>query len=128
MDEVSVARESVHSPVVHAHISHAVIASYVADAALSVPGLHGFAGGGFGPLERRGERAARGVRVSHAGDDEGRVDLELRVVLDADADGPEVCQRIDDVVRDYLRSMVAVETGSVRVVVEGVTDAGDRRG
>ena len=71
------AAESVHSPGVSAHISHAVIAAYAAAAAREVAGVHALTGGHLGRLERRGDPDRLGVRVTAAGE---AVDLELHVV------------------------------------------------
>ena len=103
---------SVHPPVVRAHISHAVIATYVADATLAVPGVAALA-----------ERASRSIHVRPAGYGDGVVDLDLGIVLDAGASAPTVCRAVDAGVRAYLASMVAVETDAVSIVVEGVAAA-----
>lgn len=117
--------ESVLSSSLRAHISHAVIATYVADAALGVDGVAGLVGGSFGSLERRSdpERAARAVSVGAPAADGGDVDLAVRLLLLRNAAAPDVCRAIDRAVRDYLASMVAVAVGRVSIVVEGI--AGD---
>ncbi len=116
--------ESVHSPVVHAHISHAVIAAYVVDAVLAVPGVHALVGSTFGSRERRldADRSARGVRVSPAGPQAGTVDLDLRLIVAAEAAAGTVAEAVDRAVRDYLTSMIAIEVAAVTVVVEGVAE------
>ena len=73
------AAESVHSPGVSAHISHAVIAAYAAAAAREVAGVHALTGGHLGRLERRGDPDRLGVRVTAAGE---AVDLELHVITE----------------------------------------------
>ena len=57
--------ESVHSASASAHISHAVIATYSAAAAVDVDGVAGIAGGPLGASDP--ERAPKGVRVSGDG-------------------------------------------------------------
>jgi uncharacterized alkaline shock family protein YloU len=117
--------ESVLSSSLRAHISHAVIATYVADAALGVAGVAGLVGGSFGSLERRSDpdRAARAVTVATPSPGVGDVDLAVRLLLLRGATAPDVCRAVDRAVRDYLASMVAVTVGRVSIVVEGF--AGD---
>ena len=81
------AAESVHSPGVSAHISHAVIAAYAAAAAREVTGVHALTGGHLGRLERRGDPDRLGVRVAAAGE---AVDLELHVITEWGASIPAV--------------------------------------
>jgi len=114
--------ESVLSSSLRAHISHAVIATYVADAALGVNGVAGLVGGSFGSLERRSDpdRAARGVHVSTPEPEGGAVDLGLRLLLADGASAPEVCRAVDAAVREYLEAMAAVAVGRLSIVVEGI--------
>jgi uncharacterized alkaline shock family protein YloU len=100
--------ESVHSVVVRADISHAVIATYVADAVRGVPGVTALT-------------ASRPVRVVNAPDD-GSVDVDVRIVIAPSASCPDVSRAIDRAVRSYLGSMVAVLARRVSVTVEGVGD------
>jgi uncharacterized alkaline shock family protein YloU len=111
--------ESVHSEAVSAHISHAVIATYAAAAALEVEGVHALAGGGFRAFERRDdpERASRGVRVSSDG---GRVALELHLVTAWGASIPAVAAEVERQVRAYLGSMIDLELAGLAVVVDDV--------
>ncbi|HYX87021.1 MAG TPA: Asp23/Gls24 family envelope stress response protein [Gaiellales bacterium] len=111
--------ESVHSAGVAAHISHAVIATYAAAAAREVEGVHALAGGGFGPLERRAGPERTGVRVV-AGD--RGIDLELHLVTAWGASIPAVAASVEQAVRAYLESMVALEVGSVAVHVDDVAE------
>ena len=103
--------ESVHSPVVRAHISHAVIATYVADAAADVPGIAALAG-------------SKAVRVSTADAAAGTVDIEVHLDLAAGHAAPTVARALDGAIAGYLRSMVAVEVGSLAIVVEDVARDG----
>ena len=104
--------ESVLSPVVRAHISHAVIATYVADAAAAVPGVAALAGG-------------KPVRVSSAVPERGPVDIEVRIVLAAGFAVPAVAHALHVAVGAYLESMVAVAVGRLLVVVDEVAGAHD---
>ncbi len=111
--------ESVHSPAVAAHISHAVIAAYAAAAAREVVGVQAITDGSVGLLDRRTdvERAPRGVRVSADGD---RIDVELRLVADWGARLPDLALAVQDAVRVHLTAMIQLEVGEVTVVVEDV--------
>src|SRR6185312_503187 len=90
-------------------ISHDVLASYAADAALEVPGVRGLVGG---PMPGR-----RGVKVL---EDDGRVAIELHVGVDWGASIPEVGARVQQRVADYLAQMADVRPSAVDVVVDEV--------
>ena len=107
--------ESVHSAAASAHISHAVIATYAAAAAVEVPGVYGIAGGDRGTVDP--ERAPKGVRVIADGD---AVGLELHLVTDWGASIPRVAAEVSRRVRDYLGSMIDLQPSSVSVVVDDV--------
>lgn len=109
--------ESVLSATAAAHISHAVIATYAASAALEVAGVYGIAGSPEPEREVDPERAPRGVRVSGDGE---RVDLELHLVTEWGAPIPAVAQEVDRQVRRYLASMIELEPAEVSVVVDDV--------
>jgi uncharacterized alkaline shock family protein YloU len=109
--------ESVHSAGVSAHISHAVIATYAAAAAREVEGVAGLTGGGLGPLDRRVAPERAGVRVSAV--DDG-IDVELHLVTEWGAPIPQVAADVEQAVRSYLASMVALHVRSVAVHVDDV--------
>jgi len=109
--------ESVHSAGVAAHISHAVIATYAAAAAREVEGVHALVAGGFAPLERRADPERAGVRV--AAGPEG-VEVELHLVTAWGASIPAVAAGVEEAVRAYLESMVALEVAVVSVHVDDV--------
>ena len=119
MSDAAADTESVHSEAVSAHISHAVIATYVAAAALEVEGVAGLSAGGFRVFDRRQdpERASRGVRVRSDGD---RVALELHLVTAWGASIPQVAEEVERQVRAYLRSMVDLEVSELAVLVDDV--------
>jgi uncharacterized alkaline shock family protein YloU len=106
MDELP---ESVHSPVVRAEISHAVIATYVVDAVSGVDGVAALAG-------------SRPVRIASSPDESSLVDVEVRLVLAGDACCPDTSRAVNGAVRRYLESMVAVRVRRLSVLVEGVAD------
>jgi len=111
--------ESVHSATASAHISHAVIATSAAAAAVEVPGVRGIWAGHSAPPEREidPERAPKGVRVNGDGQ---RVDLELHLVTEWGASIPEVADQVGSQVRRYLASMIQLEPTDVAVVVDEV--------
>jgi len=113
-------QESVHSPSVRAHISHAVIATYAADAASEVDGVHALVGGRVGSLDRRTEpdRAAKAVRVTACPD--GGVDLDVHLVAVFGASLPDTADRVASAVRRYLQSMVDLRVQELTVYVDGV--------
>ena len=93
-----------------ASISTEILAPYAADAAREVEGVRGLA---ESALPRR-----HAVRVSEA--DGAAVRLELHVVTEWGASIPAVGKRVQERVREYLRSMADVEPAVVEVVVDGV--------
>lgn len=101
------APESPTSPAVRAHVSHTVIATYVADAAAQVTGVS----------------LANGRPVRIAG--EGPVDLELHVALAAGTAAPEASRALAGAVRSYLYSMIALDTGRITVIVEEAAGVAD---
>ncbi len=113
--------ESVHSPTVSAHISHAVIASYAAAAAREVAGVHAITDGHVGLRERRSEldRAPRGVRVSS---DAGRIALHLHLIVEYGCDVAAVADAVDSSVREFLRSMIDLEVAELELTVDDVVD------
>src|SRR2546421_11824089 len=104
--------ESITSAAASAHISHAVIATYAAAAAIEVAGVHAIAGGGVDP-----DRVPKGVRISSDGD---AVGLELHLVTEWGASIPAVAGEVSSHVRDYLVSMIELEPSSVAVVIDDV--------
>jgi hypothetical protein len=102
------APESPSTPVVRAHVSHAVVAAYVADAVEQVAGVT--------------LATAHAVRVTGA---EGPVDIELHVALRAGTAAPVASHALDDTVRTYLQSMMALETGRISVVIEEAAGVAD---
>jgi len=120
VDEAAAGPESVHSRAVRAHISHAVIATYAADALAEVDGVAGLLGGHFGSRDRRTdpERAAKAVRVELS--PAGTVALTVHVVVAYGASIPDVASAAAEAVRRYLRSMVDLEVEAVTLHVDAV--------
>lgn len=93
----------------HASISSDIVARYAADAALDVPGVRSLADGRL-PTQR-------GVRVS---EEEGRVVVELHLLLEWEASIPAVCRAVQARVRECLARMIDLEPSAVDVVVDGL--------
>src|SRR5204862_5130 len=93
--------ESVHSPAMAAHISHAVIATYAAAAARSVAGVDEICDAHPVRPERTPEpdRAPRGVRVQSDG---GRLAVELHLVAGWGVSLPGMAAAVQAAVREHL--------------------------
>jgi uncharacterized alkaline shock family protein YloU len=91
----------------HAVISTDVLASYAADAALEVTGVHGLVGSALHRHE--------GVRVSR---EDGKVGVELHVALDWGAAAGTVGVEVQERVAECLLRMADVRPNSVEVVVD----------
>jgi uncharacterized alkaline shock family protein YloU len=96
----------------HAVISHDVLASYAADAALGVNGVHELV---------EGPRRHRGVRVTES---EGATTVELHVAVEWGASAPEVACSVQSRVADYLRRTARLPAVTVDVVVAAVPAGG----
>jgi uncharacterized alkaline shock family protein YloU len=107
--------ESIHSASASAHISHAVIATYAAAAALEVGGVYAVAGGQPGGIDP--DRVPKGVRIVSDGDG---LAVELHLVTEWGAAIPRVAGEVDRHVREYLGSMIDLEPASVTIVVDDV--------
>ena len=92
-----------------ASISSDIVASYAADAAREVNGVHGL-------VESLVHRH-RGVRVVESG---GAVRIELHLALDWGASAPDVGRAVQARVRDYLARMADLEPSAVDVVVDEI--------
>jgi uncharacterized alkaline shock family protein YloU len=86
-----------------ATISSDILASYAADAAREVEGVHG--------LRRKGVRIAK---------DDGQVRVELHLELEWGASIPAVGREVQRRVARYLAQMAKVEPASVDVVVDEI--------
>jgi uncharacterized alkaline shock family protein YloU len=92
-----------------ATISSDILASYAADAAREVEGVHGLV---ESTLHRH-----KGVRVV---EDDGRVRIELHVAVDWGASIPDVGREVQRRVAAYLEGMASVEPEAVDVVVDEI--------
>ena len=87
-----------------ASISTEILARYAADAAREIQGVR--------EVPKR-----RGVKVSES---DGRVRVELHLVVDWGASIPELGGRVQQRVREYLQRMADVDPSSVSVVVDEI--------
>jgi uncharacterized alkaline shock family protein YloU len=92
----------------HAVISHEVLASYAADAARQVEGVHDLVGG---------SRRHRGVRIA---EDDGTMSVELQVAVEWGSLAPDVAAEVQRRVGEYLTRTARLPSVSVDVVVAGV--------
>jgi uncharacterized alkaline shock family protein YloU len=93
-----------------ATISSDILASYAADAARDVDGVHALV---ESTLHRH-----KGVRVL---ENDGRVRIELHLALEWGAPVPEVGAEVQRRVAEYLARMANVEPETVDVVVDEVS-------
>ncbi len=91
----------------HAVISSDVLASYAADAALEVAGVHGLVGSALHRHE--------GVKVSR---EDGKVGVELHVALDWGAGARVVGAEVQNHVAEVLFRMADVRPDSIDVVID----------
>ena len=92
-----------------ATISSDILASYAADAALEVDGVRG--------LMESAIPRHKGVRVS---EEDGRVRVELHLVVEWGISVPAVGREVQQRVAAYLARMAKVEPESVDVVVDEI--------
>ena len=92
----------------HAVISPEVLASYAADAARQVDGVHALIGG---------PRRHRGVRVA---EDDGTMSVELQVAVEWGSLAPDVAAEVQRRVGENLRRTARLQSVSVDVVVGSV--------
>ena len=98
----------------HAIISHDVLASYAADAAREVEGVHELVDGA---------RRHRGVRVA---EEDGALTLEVHVALDWGAAAPEVGDMVQRRVAEYLKRTAKLPSVAVDIVIAGVAGSDSR--
>ena len=92
----------------HAVISHEVLASYAADAALAVEGVNELVDA---------PRRHRGVRVTEEG---GAVGLEVHVSLEWGARAPTIGAAVQARVAEYLARTAKLASVGVDVVIDDV--------
>jgi uncharacterized alkaline shock family protein YloU len=92
-----------------ATISADILASYAADAALEVDGVHS--------LVESGLHRHKGVRIDY---EDGNVRVELHVAVDWGASLPDVGVEVQRRVAAYLERMANIEPEAVDVVVDEI--------
>lgn len=97
----------------HAVISHDVLASYAADAALEVDGV----------ALVDAPRCQRGVRVR--GDDDA-IALEVHLAVEWGADASAVGAAVQTRVSEYVSRTAKLDSLTVDVVVEGIGEPSNR--
>ena len=100
-------------------ISHEVIASYIAEAARSVPGiveLHTSAWRGLSP--RRHEIRTGGVEIKDASS--GTVDVDIHVCVAWGTVIPEIARQVDAAVRERVLGFINIELGKVTLFVDEI--------
>jgi len=91
-----------------ATISADILASYAADAARDVEGVHGLVEGGL---------RHKGVRIE---EEDGRLRVELHIAVDWGASVPDVGAEVQRRVAAYLERMASIEPEVVDVVVDEI--------
>ncbi len=99
-----------------------VFSDISARAAMSCFGVKGLAGGP--PAETmaemlRRDRLKKGVRLRQ--DEEGRVHLELHIIVDHGVNIAALCKSIISEVTYHVSRLTGVQVGSVNVFVDGVS-------
>ena len=92
----------------HAVISHEVLASYAADAARGIDGVHDLVDS---------PRRHRGVRVT---EEDHAVTVTVHLALEWGAVAPDVGSAVQTRVAQYLKRMARLSTVAVDVVIAGV--------
>lgn len=92
-----------------ATISSDILASYAADAAREVDGVH--------RLVESGLPRHKGVRIE---EENGRVHIELHLAVEWGASLPDVGREVQRRVASYLERMASIEPEAVDVVVDEV--------
>jgi uncharacterized alkaline shock family protein YloU len=95
-----------------ADVSPAVIETYVVDSLAAVPGVR-----------RVGGRPTRESGVEVAISPEGEVEIVVRLLLTADADGPAVGGEVRTAALAYLEAMLGLRVSLLTVVVDGAEEA-----
>ena len=90
-------------------IASEILASYAADAALEVEGVAG--------LVESALHRHKGVRVL---ENDGRVRVEIHVMVEWGASIPDVGREVQQRIRAYLAQMASIEPEAVDVIVDEI--------
>jgi uncharacterized alkaline shock family protein YloU len=91
-----------------ATISSDILASYAADAARDVDGVHGLVESGL---------RHKGVRIE---EEDGRVRVELHIAVEWGASVPDIGKEVQRRVAAYLERMASIQPEAVDVVVDEI--------
>ena len=100
-------------------LSHEVIATYVGDAARSVPGvvdLHTSPWKGFSARMR--ETHSQGVVIRDS--PPGAVDVEIHARVAWDVYIPRLAQEVEEAVRDRVRALLSIDLGTVTLFIDEI--------
>ena len=100
-------------------LSHDVVATYVADAVRSAPGvvsLHASTWQGLTGMKR--ESTTKGVVVHE--DTPGTIDVEVHVRVAWAVAIPELAQRVEDAVRARVKALLDLDLGGVTLFVDEI--------
>jgi len=101
-------------------VSHLVVATYVADAARSTPGIVGLHSSPWKSLSPR-------TRETHSGgvvirdNDSGTVDVEIHARVAWGTVIPELAREVEKKVRERVSALLSIELGRVTLFVDEIT-------
>lgn len=102
-------------------VSHLVVATYVADAARSVPGIVGLHSSPWKSLSPRArETHSGGVVVRQT--DTGAVDIEIHARVAWGTAIPELAREVEDTVHQRVAALLSIELGRVTLFVDEITE------
>ena len=102
-------------------VSHLVVATYVADAARSVPGIVGLHSSPWKSLSPRArETHSGGVVVKNT--DTGAVDVEIHARVAWGTVIPELAREVEDTVRQRVAALLSIELGRVTLFVDEISE------
>jgi uncharacterized alkaline shock family protein YloU len=100
-------------------VSHEVIASYVADAARSVPGIAGLHASHWKKLSSKvRETRSGGVVVKDSAP--GAVDVEIHAQVAWGSVIPELARKVEIAVRDRMTALLSIDLESVTLFVDDI--------
>lgn len=100
-------------------VSHVVIASYVADAARSIPGIVDLRTVGWKGLSSRvRETPASGVLIKDSGP--GAVDVEIHARVAWGTVIPELAEQVEEAVRERVTALLSINLGVVTLFIDEI--------
>ena len=102
-------------------VSHEVVASYVADAALSVEGIDALHCSHWKKLSSRTrELRTGGIVIKDAGP--GAIDIEVHARVEWGSVIPELAGKVEKAVHDRLAALLGIELEAVTLFVDEIAD------